>query len=168
MQLGVYNDQSIISFSTMERTVMYREKFAGMYSSWAFSFAQVRSRIMTTSLICKHRKLYHARTNQISLPSTGCNRDSLCLYPSVTLYNHRLPNNWLLLDSIQTPMVPLHYLLLSYFLPLRWIAACFSNPKCASSHHIGIIFQHTTDTIFRIYFTCTCKSGSLRITYVII
>ncbi|KAG2536935.1 hypothetical protein PVAP13_9NG237000 [Panicum virgatum] len=40
IQLGVYNDQSIIPFSTMERIVMYREKFAGMYSSWAYSFAQ--------------------------------------------------------------------------------------------------------------------------------
>ncbi|KAK8444715.1 hypothetical protein SEVIR_9G186902v4 [Setaria viridis] len=38
--LGVYNNQSIISFSTTERIVMYREKFAGMYSSWAYSFAQ--------------------------------------------------------------------------------------------------------------------------------
>jgi ABC-type multidrug transport system permease subunit len=40
IQLGVYNDQSIISFSTVGRIVMYREKFAGMYSSWAYSFAQ--------------------------------------------------------------------------------------------------------------------------------
>ncbi|KAF8682044.1 hypothetical protein HU200_045504 [Digitaria exilis] len=40
IQLGVYNDQSIISFSITERTVMYREKFAGMYSSWVYSFAQ--------------------------------------------------------------------------------------------------------------------------------
>ncbi|KAG0548825.1 hypothetical protein BDA96_01G201000 [Sorghum bicolor] len=40
VQLGVYNNQSIISFSTTERIVMYREKFAGMYSSWSYSFAQ--------------------------------------------------------------------------------------------------------------------------------
>jgi hypothetical protein len=42
IQLGVYNDQSVISFSATERIVMYREKFAGMYSSWSYSFAQVR------------------------------------------------------------------------------------------------------------------------------
>jgi hypothetical protein len=40
--LGVYNDQSIIPHSSTERIVMYREKFAGMYSSWPYSFAQVR------------------------------------------------------------------------------------------------------------------------------
>lgn len=42
IQLGVYNDQSIIPHCTIERVVMYREKFAGMYSSWSYSFAQVR------------------------------------------------------------------------------------------------------------------------------
>ncbi|OQU91494.1 hypothetical protein SORBI_3001G190700 [Sorghum bicolor] len=40
IQLGVYSDMSIISFSTTERIIMYREKFAGMYSSWSYSFAQ--------------------------------------------------------------------------------------------------------------------------------
>ncbi|TVU46233.1 hypothetical protein EJB05_05755, partial [Eragrostis curvula] len=40
INLGVYNDQTIIPFSTTERVVMYREKFAGMYSSWSYSFAQ--------------------------------------------------------------------------------------------------------------------------------
>uniref|UniRef100_A0A0E0FCJ3 ABC transporter domain-containing protein n=1 Tax=Oryza meridionalis TaxID=40149 RepID=A0A0E0FCJ3_9ORYZ len=38
--IGSYNHQSIIPFSTTERIVMYREKFAGMYSSWSYSFAQ--------------------------------------------------------------------------------------------------------------------------------
>uniref|UniRef100_J3NDR3 ABC transporter domain-containing protein n=1 Tax=Oryza brachyantha TaxID=4533 RepID=J3NDR3_ORYBR len=38
--VGAYNHQSIIPFSTTERIVMYREKFAGMYSSWSYSFAQ--------------------------------------------------------------------------------------------------------------------------------
>lgn len=42
INLGVYNDQSIIPYSNTERVVMYREKFAGMYSSWSYSFAQVR------------------------------------------------------------------------------------------------------------------------------
>uniref|UniRef100_R7W6R7 Pleiotropic drug resistance protein 3 n=1 Tax=Aegilops tauschii TaxID=37682 RepID=R7W6R7_AEGTA len=38
--IGAYNDQTIIPFSTTERIVMYRERFAGMYSSWSYSFAQ--------------------------------------------------------------------------------------------------------------------------------
>uniref|UniRef100_A0ACD5VUJ5 Uncharacterized protein n=1 Tax=Avena sativa TaxID=4498 RepID=A0ACD5VUJ5_AVESA len=40
VNLGAFNDLLIIPFSTVERTAMYREKFAGMYSSWSYSFAQ--------------------------------------------------------------------------------------------------------------------------------
>ncbi|XP_019054935.1 PREDICTED: pleiotropic drug resistance protein 3-like isoform X1 [Nelumbo nucifera] len=39
--LGINNCSSVLPFISIERTVLYREKFAGMYSSWAYSFAQV-------------------------------------------------------------------------------------------------------------------------------
>ncbi|TXG49217.1 hypothetical protein EZV62_025092 [Acer yangbiense] len=39
--MGISNNSSIIPFISTERTIVYREKFAGMYSSWAYSFAQV-------------------------------------------------------------------------------------------------------------------------------
>ncbi|KAJ8766367.1 hypothetical protein K2173_022426 [Erythroxylum novogranatense] len=38
---GINNCSNIVPFVAMERTVLYRERFAGMYSSWAYSFAQV-------------------------------------------------------------------------------------------------------------------------------
>ncbi|XP_030457252.1 pleiotropic drug resistance protein 3-like isoform X2 [Syzygium oleosum] len=39
--LGINNCSSVLQYIAMERTVMYRERFAGMYSSWAFALAQV-------------------------------------------------------------------------------------------------------------------------------
>ncbi|XP_038903616.1 pleiotropic drug resistance protein 3-like isoform X2 [Benincasa hispida] len=39
--LGIDNCGSVLPYVSMERTVMYRERFAGMYSSWAYSLAQV-------------------------------------------------------------------------------------------------------------------------------
>ncbi|KAF8034804.1 hypothetical protein BT93_C0965 [Corymbia citriodora subsp. variegata] len=39
--LGINNCSLVQPYVAMERTVMYRERFAGMYSSWAFSLAQV-------------------------------------------------------------------------------------------------------------------------------
>ncbi|KAI4335067.1 hypothetical protein L6164_013748 [Bauhinia variegata] len=39
--LGLSNGLSILSYVATERTVLYREKFAGMYSSKAYAFAQV-------------------------------------------------------------------------------------------------------------------------------
>ncbi|KAK8543055.1 hypothetical protein V6N12_015624 [Hibiscus sabdariffa] len=39
--LGMNNSSSVQPFVATERVVMYRERFAGMYSSWAYALAQV-------------------------------------------------------------------------------------------------------------------------------
>ncbi|CAN0881787.1 Pleiotropic drug resistance protein 3 [Linum grandiflorum] len=39
--LGINNCSSVLRYVATERSVMYRERFAGMYSTWSFSFAQV-------------------------------------------------------------------------------------------------------------------------------
>ncbi|CAL5017868.1 unnamed protein product [Urochloa decumbens] len=41
LYIGIKNSQSVMPFISIERSVMYRERFAGMYSPWAYSFAQV-------------------------------------------------------------------------------------------------------------------------------
>ncbi|KAK6157909.1 hypothetical protein DH2020_012157 [Rehmannia glutinosa] len=38
---GINNASSILSYVSVERTVVYREQFAGMYNPWAYSAAQV-------------------------------------------------------------------------------------------------------------------------------
>ncbi|GLU04056.1 hypothetical protein SLE2022_212230 [Rubroshorea leprosula] len=38
---GINNSSSVLPYVATERTVMYRERFAGMYSPWAYAFAQV-------------------------------------------------------------------------------------------------------------------------------
>lgn len=40
--LGINNCTTVLQHVATERTVMYREKFAGMYSPWAYSLAQVQ------------------------------------------------------------------------------------------------------------------------------
>lgn len=40
---GINNCSTVIPLVATERTVLCRERFAGMYSSWAYSLAQVRS-----------------------------------------------------------------------------------------------------------------------------
>ncbi|XP_050220411.1 pleiotropic drug resistance protein 3-like [Mercurialis annua] len=39
--LGISYCSTVLPYVVTERTVLYREKFAGMYSPWAYSFAQV-------------------------------------------------------------------------------------------------------------------------------
>ncbi|AQK39261.1 ABC transporter G family member 41 isoform X2 [Zea mays] len=42
---GINNCQSVMPFVSIERSVVYRERFAGMYSPWAYSLAQVTMEI---------------------------------------------------------------------------------------------------------------------------
>ncbi|KAL6136418.1 hypothetical protein ACLB2K_061713 [Fragaria x ananassa] len=39
--MGIGNSSSVLPFVASERNVVYRERFAGMYSSWAYSLSQV-------------------------------------------------------------------------------------------------------------------------------
>ncbi|WRX10698.1 ABC transporter-like, partial [Theobroma cacao] len=39
--IGISNCASVLPIITTQRTIVYRERFAGMYSSWAYSIAQV-------------------------------------------------------------------------------------------------------------------------------
>nr|XP_043616912.1 pleiotropic drug resistance protein 3-like isoform X2 [Erigeron canadensis] len=38
---GINNASSVIPYVSMERTVLYRERFSGMYAAWAYGLAQV-------------------------------------------------------------------------------------------------------------------------------
>lgn len=48
--LGINNCSTVLPYVATERTVLYRERFAGMYSSKAYSFAQVAMEIPYTLL----------------------------------------------------------------------------------------------------------------------
>jgi hypothetical protein len=53
---GINNCQSVMPFVSIERSVVYRERFAGMYSPWAYSFAQV---LLITWRLLVSDKLYY-------------------------------------------------------------------------------------------------------------
>jgi hypothetical protein len=50
MFFGINNCSTVLPYVSADRTVLYRERFAGTYSAWAYSLAQVRS-LMKTGLI---------------------------------------------------------------------------------------------------------------------
>ncbi|XP_019169567.1 PREDICTED: pleiotropic drug resistance protein 3-like isoform X1 [Ipomoea nil] len=41
MQCGINNCSTVLPYVSTERTVLYRDRFAGMYASWAYALAQV-------------------------------------------------------------------------------------------------------------------------------
>jgi hypothetical protein len=48
---GINNCQLVMPFVSIERSVVYRERFAGMYSPWAYSLAQVNIDLVQTTYI---------------------------------------------------------------------------------------------------------------------
>ena len=58
---GINNCQSVMPFISIERSVVYRERFAGMYSPWAYSFAQVNKyRLGTSYLVLKLATMFYS------------------------------------------------------------------------------------------------------------
>lgn len=45
---GINNCVLVMPFVVTERAVLYREKYAGMYSSWAYSLAQVHYNLIAS------------------------------------------------------------------------------------------------------------------------
>ena len=57
--IGVNNASSVQPIVSIERTVFYREKAAGMYSPFAYAFAQVSNLIV----LCPHVNKWVANAN---------------------------------------------------------------------------------------------------------
>ncbi|KAL4636632.1 hypothetical protein ACB092_03G022800 [Castanea dentata] len=57
--LGINNCSTVLPYVATERTIMYREIFAGMYSSWAYSLAQIFERDSMRNLSHLFQLLLH-------------------------------------------------------------------------------------------------------------
>lgn len=143
INLGAFNDQLIIPFSTVERTVMYREKFAGMYSSWSYSFAQaaieipyVFIQVLVYTLIVypsigyywtAHKLLwffYTAFCSVLSYVYIGLLLVSLTPNVEVAIILASLFNNTQSLFSgfvLPAPRIPKWWFWLYYLTPTSWV-----------------------------------------------
>ena len=55
---GISNCSSVLPFITTQRIIVYRERFARMYSSWAYSLAQVQKFIKSLLSIYKYYEIF--------------------------------------------------------------------------------------------------------------
>ncbi|TVU13509.1 hypothetical protein EJB05_40569, partial [Eragrostis curvula] len=108
LYIGIINSKAVMPFVSIERSVMYRERFAGMYSPWAYSFAQ-------HPYICD---------NGIVLLLAG-HGDSVCWGTGTTIHVCGIPNDRLCMDGDQAFMVLLYAVLHSALLYLSWNDDCF-------------------------------------------
>lgn len=162
---SINNCALIMPFVVTERVVLYREKFAGMYSPWAYSFAQV---------LVVHNYNHLFNINCMILTSwnllwfffSGSHWDPLCIHPSAVVHNPRIPNYWLLLVSLQIPMVLVHHVLLHSQFCLPWDASCFIDSKSSNGHHIIIFLLSKFHSFLWFHTLRPSKSNKLSLFFV--
>lgn len=140
MFMGINNCSTVLPYVATERTVLYREKFAGMYAPWAYSFAQVQHDYHHVEvLFCFHSISWCFMDKNKSSPSdvVGDYRSTLCIIASSFVCDYHISINWVLLVSFQGLLVLLHNILHISILCLSRDAASCNDPKCWSSFHIG-------------------------------
>ena len=157
---GVNSCTSVIPYIITERTVLCREKFAGMYSTVAYSLAQVWyiSYIIHILSLSTTSHISILESNFcLCLLSSGPHWDSICDHDSIDVHNHHISNNWLLLVTLQIHMVLLHHFLRNSQLCLPWNASCFIDSKFSNSFHILILSLPNSQSLLWLPYTWPCK-----------
>lgn len=112
--MGICNCSGILPYIFTERNVAYRERFSGMYSLWAFSFAQVLKfpKVVVSLLplpkinvIFYILRFWYADT--LSYVAGGC-WNSIYILSSISIHYNYISSNRFLLVSIQSVLVLLH------------------------------------------------------------
>ncbi|CAI9101371.1 OLC1v1038677C1 [Oldenlandia corymbosa var. corymbosa] len=124
---GINNSTSVLPYVSTERGVLYRERFAGMYASWAYAFAQVTVEI---PYICAQAVIYTV----ITYPMVGYFGAAYkvfwyfyAMFCSLLCYNYL----GMLLVAI-TPSFPVAAILQSTFYTMMNLFAGFLVPLPAS------------------------------------
>lgn len=110
--LGVTNGTSVQSVVSIERTVFYRERAAGMYSPLPYAFAQV-SRQITPWNPSFTRFTFKPNTRWLfinPISSAGGSRDNLCSSANFYVCRSALHNDWIRDESCEIPLVLLFHL----------------------------------------------------------
>lgn len=129
---GHSNATSVVPVLSIELTVLYRERAAGMYSPLAYAFSQVGSLSATSSRKSKQKcylKLIRASGD------SGRHRDPLRLCADRLVHSTRLLNDERRLDGCQVLLLsPLHVFHVS-LLHVLGNDACLDHAKCPLCTH---------------------------------
>lgn len=124
MFIGINNCATVQPIVSIERTVFYRERAAGMYSAMPYAIAQVTYGGNLGSAVS-----FASPITQILYFSVGCHGDTLCVHPNHILHPHCLCHDELPMDSSQVLLVLLRLLLLLSLLHLLWYDDCVNLTK---------------------------------------
>lgn len=150
---GINNCSSVVPFVATERTVLYRERFAGMYSSWAYSSAQVPNTLQTyyQGYITLH--IQWLRGFNIA----GASWSAIPVHSSSYICHHHISYDGLLLVSVQDILVILWHVLFTVMLHLPGNAAGVFDTKHSIGFYLDFICLHNAESLLWLHHTKTSK-----------
>ena len=158
--LGINNCSTVQPVVSIERTVFYRERGAGMYSAMPYAIAQVRSPVFVqrTSEIfhrfcicswtsfCVHTisgyfdSVFFIQTDLNLRWFSDYHRVALCILPNNYIWIHSVLHDWIWMEGLQVLMVSLHHVLHIPLLHILWYDGCFHHTQPSSGSYCGISF----------------------------
>jgi hypothetical protein len=151
MFVGINNCSTVQPICSIERTVFYRERAAGMYSAMPYAIAQVKKKI--NELLRKRTKRQGAICSPMLLKFyafAGGHRDPLRISPSIVLHPHSICHDELPMDCCQVLLVLLCVLLLVPLLHLLWHDDCLNLTKPRSCSHLCCSFLFSFQPLLRL------------------
>ncbi|KAJ4721730.1 Pleiotropic drug resistance transporter [Melia azedarach] len=173
---GVSNCTTVLPYVETERTVMYRERFAGMYSPWAYALAQV---IIEAPYVCiqtvifviitypmigyyksAHKILwffYNMLCTQMYYSYLGMFLMSLTpIYPIAAIISAACFPMLNLFSGffVPQPQIPKWWIWLYYLMPSSWTINCLLTSQYGDVHKEVMVFgeMKTISTFLKDYF----------------
>lgn len=160
---GISNCSSVLPFIAMERTIMYRERFAGMYSSWAYSLAQVDK---FSLLYHSHREINRYWEFKLDIWPLQCivasDWDPVHTSRSAAVRGHHISLGGVLLVVPEGVLVLLHHVLHSALLQLLRDDARIADSKLPSGLGFRKFLVHHDEPILGLHHTWSGKSHPLH------
>lgn len=142
--IGVNNCSTVQPVVATERSVFYRERAAGMYSSFPYALAQVCGWLPIHNL--KFTFLEQIKwwlQNSQCFFNAGDNWNTICVLPDGLLYSYCICNGWLSVDSWKILLVLLCQFLYFPLLYLLRFDDSVYHTKPPSSLHFRWSFLYT-------------------------
>lgn len=147
--LGVQNAASVQPVVSIERTVFYRERAAGMYSALPYAFAQVIC--LTNDILQIIFRILCVFLLNFFIFCAGTYWDSLYICSICHIWCYSLCNDWIWMDCRKVPLVSILHVLHFIVLHLLWHDGCSHDTKPPHFWHRSVCILWLMECLFWVH-----------------
>uniref|UniRef100_A0A0E0NFV7 ABC transporter domain-containing protein n=1 Tax=Oryza rufipogon TaxID=4529 RepID=A0A0E0NFV7_ORYRU len=137
---GINNCQSVMPFVSIERSIVYRERFAGMYSPWAYSLAQGMHGLQLNDPSLKPGSVVVFLYLGMMIVALTPNIQVASILASMFYTLQNLMSGFI----VPAPQIPRWWIWLYYTSPLSWTLNVFFTTQFGDEHEKEIsVFGET-------------------------